>query len=224
MNSIAQIQEAKTSELVAFWNANCEKVGKPAVKKFTNKETAVKRCTELLEALGNADAPADLLAPVEPVAEEVAPTEPVTVEEGVVEDEEDGASIPAAPFNIMQSVMSALQGQTKAPTSLESLPATRHELSDETADEKIPAAPRRQASNSSGVASSWAVPEVREARLTRNGVRVTSPEGVTMEHKSVNEAFRFYRLPSSKHIRFRGMLKAAPNKTLDFEGYTFQVI
>ena len=65
-----------------------------------------------------------------------------------------------------------------------------------------------RASNSLGVALSWRDPEVRQARLTRDGVSVTV-EGVTSVYKSVAEAFRAHRLPFEKHIKFRLALKAS---------------
>lgn len=68
--------------------------------------------------------------------------------------------------------------------------------------------PISSASNAAGVAASWADPAVHAARLTRDGVTV-KVDGKVTTHKSTRDAFRFYRLMDSKHIRFRGILKAA---------------
>lgn len=42
MNTISNIETATTAELVNFFNANCEKVGKAAVKRFADRKTAEK--------------------------------------------------------------------------------------------------------------------------------------------------------------------------------------
>lgn len=51
MNTIANISAATTSELVSFYNANCEKVGKAAVKRFADRKTAEKRIAALMAEL-----------------------------------------------------------------------------------------------------------------------------------------------------------------------------
>lgn len=85
--------------------------------------------------------------------------------------------------------------------------------------------PLSHASNAAGVAASWSDPAVHAARLKRDGVTVTF-EGKTTTHKSTRDAFRFYRLMDSKHIRFRGILKA--NRTATYEegkkSYAFAII
>lgn len=85
--------------------------------------------------------------------------------------------------------------------------------------------PLSHASNAAGVAASWADPAVAAARLTRDGVTVTF-EGKTTTHKSTRDAFRFYRLMDSKHIRFRGILKAAKTATYEEskKSYVFNII
>jgi hypothetical protein len=65
----------------------------------------------------------------------------------------------------------------------------------------------KKADKSEGVAESWADKEVAAARLTREGVEVTRPDGHTRAYKSVREAFVDCHLPLVKHIRFRGRLK-----------------
>jgi transcription elongation factor Elf1 len=77
------------------------------------------------------------------------------------------------------------------------------------------------ASNSAGVAASWADPSVATARLTRHGVQVKF-EGETRDFKSTRDAFRHYRLPDSKHIRFRGQLKAEGKKDFEWAKKVYQ--
>ncbi len=80
-------------------------------------------------------------------------------------------------------------------------------------------------SNSAGVAASWQDPAVAAARLTRDGVRVTFKEDVS-DFKSVREAFRAFRLMDSKHIRFRGILKANGKAVYTENGkdYHFEIV
>jgi len=75
------------------------------------------------------------------------------------------------------------------------------------------------------ISKSWEDPEVAAARATRNGVTVTV-NGITNEFGSVRKAFAALGLPDSKHIRFRGKLKAAKEMVFDWAGqsYLFKVI
>ena len=81
------------------------------------------------------------------------------------------------------------------------------------------------ASNAAGVAASWGQADVAAARLTRDGVSVTVNDKTTT-HKSARDAFRHYRLLDSKHIRFRGVLKAAKSAVYEENGvsYLFKII
>lgn len=193
---IEQVAKMNTPALVAFYNSHADAQGYKPVKKFADRKTAEKRVIALIEKLEAVAA-----------AEEAAKDQPK-----------------ASP---LQGVLAAMYNAPKVPDSMANLPATRHEISDE---EKGGAAPvekaqKVRASNSEGIAISWANKDVRDARLTRNGVQVEF-EGATQQFKSVREAFRHYRLPDSKHIRFRGALKAA--KSMDFENngktYKFTII
>lgn len=51
MNTISKIATATTAELVNFFNANCEKVGKAPVKRFADRKTAEKRVAALMAEL-----------------------------------------------------------------------------------------------------------------------------------------------------------------------------
>ncbi|EQB1525428.1 hypothetical protein ACYCEW_004714 [Enterobacter hormaechei] len=51
MITLTTIETAATKDLVTFYNANCEKVGKPTVKKFADRKTAEKRVATLLAEL-----------------------------------------------------------------------------------------------------------------------------------------------------------------------------
>jgi len=79
--------------------------------------------------------------------------------------------------------------------------------------------------NAEGVSRSWTNVKVREARMTKHGVRVTF-DGAVTEHKSVAEAFRAFRLPMAKHIKFRLGLKAAGSAYFESGGkmYSFALV
>lgn len=83
----------------------------------------------------------------------------------------------------------------------------------------------RLSSNSVGIAKSWDVAEVKEARLTRNGVTV-SYSGINAVFKSLRVAFAELGLPDAKHIKFRGELKKEGVKVFSFDGidYKFTVL
>lgn len=112
-------------------------------------------------------------------------------------------------------------GETEAEAAarIEAEAAAESGTDEEKAERKARAAAR--ASNSVGVALSWRNPEVRTARLTRDGVKVTDSEGNSFEFKSVAEAFRTLRLPFEKHIKFRLALKASRKEVIN--GFTFEM-
>jgi hypothetical protein len=89
--------------------------------------------------------------------------------------------------------------------------------------EPVERAARR--SNALGVSLSWGNPEVRAARLIRDGVTVTV-DGVTSAYPSVRQAFRAYRLPDSVHIRFRLKLKSSRKEVFNYKevDYLFEII
>jgi len=81
----------------------------------------------------------------------------------------------------------------------------------------------RLSSNSEGIAKSWDVETVKEARLTRNGVGVEY-SGNRAEFKSLRVAFAELGLPDAKHIKFRGELKKEGAKTFEFEGVKYNFV
>ncbi len=73
---------------------------------------------------------------------------------------------------------------------------------------------QQTAPRAASAAASWADPDVRTARTTRNGCRVGR-----QDYPSVRAAFEALGLPLAKHIRFRAELKAKGRAT--FEGRRF---
>ncbi|MBB4515841.1 hypothetical protein [Paraburkholderia fungorum] len=84
-----------------------------------------------------------------------------------------------------------------------------------------------KAPNAESIAQSWANPDVRQKRLTTDGVRVTLPNGGVRKFSSTREAFRDLRLPDQKHVRFRLKLKAERVRTYqmrDGREYRFEIV
>ncbi len=242
-------ETAKTSELMAFWNDNCEALGLAKVNKFTNKAVALRRVKEMAERL-NTEYSADSeqaaeAAEAEAAEQEVTASEVeaiIAAEEGAanaaeeIEEEAEAeveAEVEAAPMSDAQRKAMELWGANNEANGATVFNAVAGALV--TTDKKpveaakAPRPVRVRASNSEGVAASWADPEVAQARLTRDAVFVTV-DGETQEFTSTRAAFRFFRLPPNKCIRFRMKLKEANRDKgtgLDFEHeglvYTFAI-
>lgn len=140
-------------------------------------------------------------------------------EDGYVVDEEEAQNETRAKngfsaFNALQATLAAVNAKNEAEGPK---PVSKNSGS--------------KASNSDGVAASWADNEVREARLTRDGVSVELEGQNVGVFKSTREAFRNLRLPDNKHIRFRLKLKEAHRidggkETFEHNGkkYVFQIV
>lgn len=239
MNSIktvADVQVADTATLIEFYNHhNAEK----PVKKFADRKTAIARCEKLAHNLGLPE-----VAKVDSEGDEQAesnikmpaansgwgnllgtPSPSIEVSEvtdEVIADEEEEAVVASQPsmLNLL------LNGQTESQKVANEANKSRatHVVDgkkvDPNAKPEVEKDTGGRASNSAGVAASWARPDVFAARLKRDGVSVTI-NGATAEYTSTREAFRAYRLPSSKHIRFRMKLKAAGEAVFEWEGKTY---
>lgn len=71
------------------------------------------------------------------------------------------------------------------------------------------------------ISRSWLNAEVRAARSTRHAVMACLQGEQASEFKSTAEAFRMLRLPMSKHIKFRGALKAKGKLNFEFGNKTY---
>lgn len=250
INFIAEIADAKTADLIAFYNENAT----TPVKKFADRATAVKRCEALANLIGLpevAEEPKTETAPViveaQPVVvlqPEVAPVNKraestkrlASVIESASHIIEDAAHVIA---DIQEEVAPApgamfaqLGGGGMSDEQKKALAAWNDDGKTKVVDGKVsaevetaPVESTGRASNSAGVAASWKNPEVVAARLTRDGVKVSVDGAKPTEHKSTRDAFRHYRLPDSKHIRFRMKLKAEGNQTFEHNGkkYVFTI-
>jgi hypothetical protein len=225
MKTIADIKAATTSELVAFWNEHAES----QIKKFSDRKTAEARCIKLLEGLiatGDIDAGSekktedeDLKAAAESAtkaakaaeaAAESAKAAAKTVETVVKHHEEieKRDAVGASWLREAEAAANAKKAQGGTPKEV-SEAAQKASLA------------HRSASNAAGVAASWHDPEVRAARQKRDGVTV-EVDGKKTSHKSTRDAFRHYRLPDSKHIRFRMRLKESRSEVFEHNGKKYK--
>lgn len=216
IKSAADIEAAETKTLIEFYNEfNADK----PVKKFADRATAIKRCVALYVELveegqisdaNEAKAPKakkEKAVKVEAPEAESAPEAAASEEDQAVTN--DSFTWPFANKNVKSSPTGTPSKATDSKAKTEVKP--KRAISN--------------ASNAAGISASWADPETAAARLTRNAVTVTV-KGKTTEHKSTRAAFRHYRLMDSKHIRFRGILKAAGSAvyTENNVEYTFTIV
>jgi hypothetical protein len=133
--------------------------------------------------------------------------------EGYVIDQEKTAEVNAESDDEeeQEDEEGTTQSSAKSHNAFNMLQSTLQAINEKQGSEPKPAVKSSgsKASNSDGVAASWADSEVREARLTRDGVKVELEGKEVGTFKSTREAFRALRLPDNKHIRFRLRLKEA---------------
>jgi hypothetical protein len=209
MKTISDVQAATDAELIAFWNKHNPK---QFDKMISDRAKFVEWCIELVAELA--------------------------------EEEANGETVEAGTAQTSASALTGWQNSVRATAaeSIEQLPkgvaalglkgpqadqiTAIHEAGiQKLTDELVEGAAAIYRSNSAGISASWANPAVKEARLTRNGARVVVG-GVSADFKSVSEAFRAYRLPLAKHIRFRMRLKESKAEVFEHEGkqYHFTII
>jgi len=194
--NIDQIRAAKTNDLVAFYNAHVSPDA--AVKKFRDRQTAETKAALFLPSQFEAQRLEGL--------KETFKEQAVSLAEQLskIETGTEVAANPEAPTDIVTPIEQGPWPFPKGPV----------EAAPEVA-QPAPVAVKPKSANSLGVAASWADPEVAAARTKRHGVTVTF-EGATTDYRSVREAFRHFRLPDSKHIKFRLGLKAAGVATFEW--------
>jgi hypothetical protein len=173
------VTTAKTTELVAFYNAHAAK----AVTKFADRKTAERRVSELLATLKPA-----------PKAEYKPGTCPNC---GATTDITCG------------QVVDTKRGQHVVNEHEAFCHNCSHEFNYNTGRAIRRRAQSDNATRSAAIAASWTDKRVAAARATRHAVRVTDPRGGQGSYKSVREAFMVLALPLGQHIKFRGALKAA---------------
>lgn len=198
------ITEAKTADLVAFYNANIVRFPDGAViKKFADRKTAEKRVADLVEKIAahfpDEETPEGTIPNPNALPEGDEPTGTGLAEEAESEEEAQAAAARAAKghsaFNALQATLAAAaEAQSKAA---------------ENGQKPVSKSSSSKASNSDGVAASWVDSDIRAARLTRDAVAVELDGKPVGTFKSTRDAFRGLRLPDNKHIRFRLKLKEA---------------
>ncbi|USN16342.1 hypothetical protein PLUTO_00260 [Luteibacter phage vB_LflM-Pluto] len=211
------VATATSKELVEFYNAhNPDK----QIKKFSDRETAERRIKDLI-ALIEAEA-----------AEKAAAKAARNVEKASASVVKAAKDVERAAHNLAASA----KGEAKAPKIAQEKPSEAHtgttgeaptsaRASVEKAISALRAAPAAlPRSNAAGIAESWKVTEVRDARLTRNGVIVVTERGAH-DYASTRAAFIALGLPLEKHIRFRVKLKEAGKLVFEHNNrkYEFQI-
>jgi hypothetical protein len=121
--------------------------------------------------------------------------------------------LPAKPANVKAAAKTAAPKSAELETAIEALKASAE------------AAVKVRKSNAAGISASWADPEVRDARLTRQGVAVVVG-GKASHYTSTKAAFDALGLPIEKHIRFRMKLKEAGKLAFEHDGkaYAFAIL
>lgn len=190
------VSTAKTSDLLAFYNANADK----PVNKFTNLETARRRVTALIEALEVSSKAHDAAKAATAAAKLAKSAAKDATKLADAVDKTVAVKTPSA----------VVDAPTPAPVKQEEAPKP-----------KADASPQARRSNAAGIAASWNDPEVREARLYRQGVVVTVGKR-SQEFTSTHAAFDALGLPTSKVIRFRMKLKEAKKLTFTHAGKDFE--
>jgi hypothetical protein len=178
MNSI-NVSTAKTSELVAFYNAHAAK----PVNKFADRKTAERRVTELLATLKPAAKPAYVVG--------TCPN--------------CGATTDITCGTVVES--HGRQHVTNEHEAL--CHNCGHEFNYDTGRALKRRSAAANPDRSAAIAASWKNKDVAARRATRHAVRVTDPRSGQGNYKSVREAFLVLALPLGQHIKFRGALKRA---------------
>jgi hypothetical protein len=210
--TIAQIEASETKDLVIYFNKNSTKT----IKKFTDRATAVRRCVDLMMERGEW---------VEGATEEAAEVEADDLPEVRTEAQKEADKKSVWPFPVggVKSEVEKTSGDEEGLVLENGVFTNKPEAKEKT--KPIIKKSSSHASNSAGIAASWADSSVAAARLQRDSVSVTV-KGVVSSHKSTRSAFRHFRLMDSKHIRFRGILKAAGSATYTENGvdYLFAIL
>lgn len=177
------VKNAKTNELVAFYNENS---GREQIKKFATRAVAERRVSELLDQLDTID---------EVVLEEEAPVTWEISNYGI-------QNCPHCGVNLENGVVANGDEVNGKKLKLD------HQFECMACGGGFGKAIKRSANRSEAIRKSWTDQETYEKRTQRSGVEVTTPMG-TNYFTSVAKAFKYYELPMSRHIAFRVALKAA---------------
>lgn len=225
MNAIDfNIATATTAELVVFYNAHSNR---PAIKKFSDRATAVARCAAIQDAMKAALA-------------EQTKEEPIMTEQNVAveNDIEEVASTEVAEQDTNKAPTKAeLAKAAKEALDAGKCPACGHDHLSPNGEEGTIAGDEQLVCDSCGavfwkengkqvvskaetatkiaaaVAQTWNDPAVKAKRMERHNIYVTDVTngegGPEVFYKSVLDAFKALGLMISRHIKFRAECKAA---------------
>lgn len=226
MNAIDfNLSAATTAELVVFYNAHS---GRPAIKKFSDRATAIARCAAIQDELRNQQAKEE-------------PTMNETNDAAVQQDEDivssSQATEPTKAEVQAESAAQEAQAESAKPYVAGTCPscgstdlAANGEAGTVAGDEQkvcnecghtfwaengaALASTRAEANKriAEAVAATWNDPAVKAKRMERHNIYVTdmNVEGASeVYYKSVLDAFKALGLMISRHIKFRAECKAA---------------
>jgi hypothetical protein len=211
MKTIEDVKAASMKELVAFYNAhNADNL----IKKFADRKTAERRVMAVIGSLAIIEAQGGDIE-----TGELA--KGITDEEQKAIDEEEKAAV----YRIRASRQ--VTPEEESPNAhIPEEEITEEQARAELEQIKAAASKGKPVSKSSGIslsaaiAASWADPVVADKRMTRNGVTVTV-NGKSAEFKSVRAAFEAFKLPDSKHIRFRMLVKKEGKAVFEWTGIKY---
>lgn len=188
-NATFDVAKVTTAELVAKYN---ELTGK-SIKKFSSRAAGEKQVLAFLSAKPKADNKDNATA--KKAAASFAKDEIDTAK----------AASKKAMLDLAKQTTSGASDLAKQAASIAKSAAKKK------ADKEA------TVSRSDAVSASWEDPAVKEARSTKNKVKVAG-----VEYRSVKSAFEALKLPLEKHIGFRAELKASGRKT--FDGHVFTIV
>lgn len=197
------VSTATTAELLAFYNNHADK----RVARFSDRKTAERRVNALIAAMPAVTRVLLGVAPA-PATGYVVGTCPKC---GATQDITCGHVVESRGLqHVVDEHHATCHG-------------CGHEFNYDTgAAIRARKAPASGKDRSAAIAASWKNGEVAARRAQRHAVRVTDPRGGSGRYASVREAFLVLALPLSKHIRFRGQLKAAG--VAEFAGHKFAIV
>jgi rubredoxin len=200
---VADIASTTTAALLSFFNAHADK---PAAR-FADRATAVRRVTALIEQI---EATRVATAATSSAAKRAAKKATKVVAAYVA----NSNVCPKCGADKDQTA-AGLEGHSGEDRNF------CHHCGTEYHPEsgKVYHAPAASATRSGAIAKSWADPATAAARAERNHVVVNK-----IEYRSVLQAFQQLGLPVSKHIAFRGQLKASEGGKLAFQGTIFKLV
>lgn len=213
MNMI-NLTEAKTAELVAFYNENCSAINGNPVKKFADRKTAERRVGELMATMEVNKK----VAPASKKAEVLDTDSDIDIE---CKQRYGMTHCPHCNTHLSNGV-----GHDEQEVNGNVIRHNSRQFECLACGEEFGPIVRKpkvvKPDLSTAIAKSWQDPAIKEKRCERHCVFMTDENGKTVEVRSVRQAFVDFSLPLKEHIKFRMELKAA-GKIQNRYGFDWEV-